>query len=152
MRRRIDPASFTPRYHQLADILREAIEAGEYGPGDLLPTELRLSQEYELGIDTVRDAMAVLRREGLVVTRHGHGSRVTERPEPTVKPVGPGVAITSRAPTEQERRRMELPEGTPVFVLSREGEDDEVLPAGPGTVLLTQAEEPEDDDESTEQG
>ena len=135
--RRIDPTSHTPLYHQLADLLRAAIQSGEYEPGFLLPTELALEQEFEVGRDTVRDAMAVLRREGLVVTRHGQGSRVAERPEPTVITLGPDVDVTTRMPTEDERRRKGLDEGTPVFVISRPGEPDEIVRGGPYTIIRT---------------
>jgi GntR family transcriptional regulator len=37
--------------------------------------------------------------------------------------------ISARMPTEQERRELGLSEGVPVLVVSREGADDEVLPA-----------------------
>src|SRR5262247_2027409 len=103
-RRRIDQASHQPLYHQLADILREAIQAGEYPAGSLLPNQVRLAQEYELGVDTVRDALAVLRREGLIVTTRGQGSRVRQVEEVTVRYVPPDAEISARMPTEQERR------------------------------------------------
>lgn len=143
----IDPSNPNPLYLQLADILREQIHTGEHGPGDLLPAERRLAQIYELGIDTVRDAMAVLRREGLIVTRRGQGSMVPELPDLHVTALGPGWDLTTRAPTEDERRRMRLAEGTPIVILSRPGQPDRIVPGGPGNVFRTQAEEPEDAEE-----
>lgn len=147
-RRRINPSDPSPLYMQVAEILREKITRGEYKVGELLPAERKLADTYQVGHDTIRDALAVLRREGLIVTRPGQGSLVPDHPTPTVIPVGPGVSIHARMPTEDERRRMGLPEGVPVFVLVRQGLPDEVIPGGPGTLLRTQAEEPENPEQS----
>jgi DNA-binding GntR family transcriptional regulator len=133
-RGRIDPAAHEPIYHQLADILREGIRAGEYPPGSLLPNQVRLAQEHELGVDTVRDALAVLRREGLIVTTRGQGSRVRPVEEVSVRYVPPDAEISARMPTETERRGLGLPEGVPVLVVSCEGQPDEVLPANENVV------------------
>jgi GntR family transcriptional regulator len=72
----IDQWSRVPRYQQLADILRVRIEAGEWAPGDLLPSENRLVQETGLAKNTVRQALGVLRESGHVVTIPTRGSFV----------------------------------------------------------------------------
>lgn len=144
-RRRIDHADPTALYLQLADIIREKVEVGVYAPGELLPPARNLAQEYEVSHDTVREAMAVLRREGLIYTRRGQGSRVRQLGERRVILVGPGVDIVTRMPTEAERRELDgLPEGIPVIVLSEPGQEDLILRGGPETVIRTQAEEPEE--------
>lgn len=122
MRRRLDPYSGRPLYRQVADDLRDAISTGELQPGELLPTESRLAADYEIGVDAVRDALAVLRGEGLVETLRGRGTSVRELPEPTVVKVPPGARITTRMPTEDERRRLGLAEGTPVLEVELRGE------------------------------
>src|SRR5437879_2578930 len=90
-RRSIDPYSGRPRYRQLADILRDAIATGELRPGVTLPTEGRLAGDYGLGVDAVRDAIAVLRGEGLVETERGKPSRVRPHREPALVEVPPGT-------------------------------------------------------------
>lgn len=115
-------------YRQLAALLRDAITAGELAPGALLPTERDLAHQYAIGLDTVRDALAVLRAEGLIQTRRGHGSRVREAPELIVVRVNREARIRARMPTEAERARLDLDEGVPVLVIRR-GEKEEILAA-----------------------
>lgn len=68
-----------PVYRQLAAILREKIQSGEYPPGRAIPSENRLMQEYGLARETVRKAIGVLADEGLVQAVQGRGVYVTER-------------------------------------------------------------------------
>jgi GntR family transcriptional regulator len=72
----VDPQSGTPKYVQLADILRAAIQRGDYPPGRLLPSEKRLGQEHEISPLTARHAVGILRKEGLVKTVPGRGIMV----------------------------------------------------------------------------
>ncbi|MEU8550515.1 GntR family transcriptional regulator [Streptomyces roseoverticillatus] len=65
-----------PKYQRIADDLRAAIESGEYGPGDRLPGESALAAQYEVATLTARQALKILRTEGLVETRKGAGARV----------------------------------------------------------------------------
>lgn len=115
-------------YRQLANLLRHAIAAGELAPGALLPTERELADQYAIGVDTVRDALAVLRAEGLIQTRRGHGSRVRTAPEFVVVLVDQTARIRARMPTEAERARLDLDEGVPLLVIRR-GEEEEILAA-----------------------
>lgn len=62
-----------PKYQRIADELREAIQAGEYGPGERLPGENDLMATYEVARMTARQALGVLQNEGLVESRKGAG-------------------------------------------------------------------------------
>jgi GntR family transcriptional regulator len=62
-----------PKYQQIADDLRAAIQAGDYGPGDRLPGEADLMGTYGVARMTARQAQGVLKSEGLVVARKGAG-------------------------------------------------------------------------------
>lgn len=75
----VDQMDPEPLYRQLAAELRGKIERGEYQPGQLLPSEAHLQQEYQLGRSTVRSALALLRDEGLVVTITARGTFVARR-------------------------------------------------------------------------
>ncbi len=126
----IDQASFEPVYRQLARILREQIQAGELRPGAALPSEAALSQTFGVGRDAVRDALASLRTEGLVVTTRGIGTFVREpATEVTVMHLGAGTRVAARVATADERQHLGIPEGTAVLVVTRPGQPDEVLPA-----------------------
>lgn len=68
-------------YHQIADGLRTQITEGALRPGDQLPTELALAKVHGVTRATVRQALAVLVNEGLVVAARprGHFVRAVER-------------------------------------------------------------------------
>ena len=67
-----------PLYHQLSQILREAIEQGVHQPGERLPSEPELIREYGVSRITVRQALDELETEGLIIRRHGKGTYVAE--------------------------------------------------------------------------
>lgn len=126
----IDQTSFEPVYRQLARILRGQIQAGELRPGAALPSEASLSQSFGVGRDAVRDALAALRSEGLVVTTRGIGTFVREpATEVAVVRRGVGTQVAARVATADERQQLGLPEGTAVLVITHPGQPDEVLPA-----------------------
>ena len=72
----IDPTARLPPYRQLAEIIRERIASGEYPKGSRLPSESDLMEEFEIGRNTARRAVAVLRDEGIVETVATRGSYV----------------------------------------------------------------------------
>lgn len=76
----IDPTSDRPVYRQIADVLRASIESGELAPGARLPSESELMQRFDVAQGTIRNALGVLRGEGLVLAEHGRGVFVRERP------------------------------------------------------------------------
>ncbi|MFJ8191131.1 GntR family transcriptional regulator [Streptomyces sp. NPDC096094] len=62
-----------PKYQRIADALREAIRTGDYGPGDRLPGENDLMATYGVARMTARQALSVLRDEGVAEARKGAG-------------------------------------------------------------------------------
>lgn len=58
-------------YRQVAADLREAITTGAYGEAGRLPAEGALAERYGVSRGTVRQALAVLRADGLVTSRRG---------------------------------------------------------------------------------
>ena len=77
----IDFRSQVPSYRQLADRIRAAIAAGEYGPDDAIPSLRTLQQETGLAMATVQHAIRVLVDEGLVYSVSGRGTFVAPRPK-----------------------------------------------------------------------
>lgn len=78
----IDHQGPVPVWRQLARILRDRIESGEYAPGRPIPSESHLAQEHELARATVRKAIGELKAEGLVQGVQGRGVFVAEQPRP----------------------------------------------------------------------
>jgi GntR family transcriptional regulator len=68
--------SFSPRYAQIAADLRRRIEVGEWGPGDRLPRLEAFEAEFDVARVTIRQAMEILEREGLVRRVQGKGTFV----------------------------------------------------------------------------
>jgi GntR family transcriptional regulator len=73
-----------PLYQKIADDLREQIESGLLLPGSQLRTELELREHYNASRNTVRDAIKSLITRGLVETRPGQGTFVTQTIVPFV--------------------------------------------------------------------
>jgi GntR family transcriptional regulator len=130
----IDPRSYEPTYVQLAGLIRAAIERGNLAPGALLPSEASLVQEHGVSRETARRAIALLRNEGRIVTRPGRGSYVRGVTDTDVVYVSREVQVATRMPSAHERQQLELPEGTPVLVVSRPGHEEQVLP-GDRTII-----------------
>ena len=80
MARGVDPMSDRPVYKQIADSLRAQIESGELAPGERVPSESALIAGFSVSQGTARQALALLRSEGLVVAQHGRGVFVRSRP------------------------------------------------------------------------
>lgn len=63
-------------YERIADDLRQSIRAGELKRGDRLPSETKLAEKYGRSVPTIRDALRLLRDEGLIEKQHGVGNFV----------------------------------------------------------------------------
>jgi GntR family transcriptional regulator len=72
----IDRTSDRPVYKQLADALRASVLSGELPGGSSLPSETELMERYGVSRNSARNAVALLRIEGVVFTEHGRGSFV----------------------------------------------------------------------------
>ena len=63
-------------YIQIADELKKNIQQAVYQSGDKLPTEARLSERFGVNRHTIRNAIAILKDEGLVRVDRGRGTFV----------------------------------------------------------------------------
>jgi GntR family transcriptional regulator len=68
-----------PRYVQLADLFRQRVDKGEWGPGSTLPSIDELMEQFDVARVTVRQAVALLADEGLLSPQRGRGTFVTEK-------------------------------------------------------------------------
>ena len=68
-----------PAYKKIREALRGRIRDGAYRVGDRLPSESELSREFGVARMTVRQALAQLAFENLIVAQTGRGSFVTAR-------------------------------------------------------------------------
>jgi DNA-binding FadR family transcriptional regulator len=112
-------------YEQVADDLRRKIRSGELPPGAKLPSEKYLADEYEVGRDTIRDAMQHLRKEGLIESRRGYRTIVRKTAQREPVPLPSDERLFARMPTPDECVEHNIPaDGVPVLVVG-----DKIYPA-----------------------
>jgi len=73
--------SFRPLYLQIKGLLVENLEAGQWRPGEAIPSELELAARFGVSQGTVRKAIEALASDNLVVRRQGKGTFVTTHTE-----------------------------------------------------------------------
>ena len=74
----VDRGSHTPYYLQLKEALTDGIERGEWGPGDLIPSEAELGKTFGVSRTVVRQALNEMTYDGLVVRQKGKGTFVAQ--------------------------------------------------------------------------
>jgi DNA-binding GntR family transcriptional regulator len=77
----VDPRAPTPLYRQLADLIAADIACGKLAAHQLVPSEAYLMQRHGLSRGTVRAAVRLLRKRGLVYTIDARGTFVDQQPE-----------------------------------------------------------------------
>ncbi|MFE2589929.1 GntR family transcriptional regulator [Streptomyces anthocyanicus] len=128
------------RHLDIADDLRQQITADRILPGERLPSEAALADRYRVSTVTLRRALAVLQREGLIEKIHGKGNFVRRPPRKIMYIGGWGVLdpwtaaepdsrVTIRSTALQAQAHLaallKVPTGSPIVeftCLSREGE------------------------------
>lgn len=131
----VSRSSQIPLYHQVANDIRGRIAAGAWEPGRRIPSEPELSSLYGASRITIRQALAILTREGLITRQRGRGSfvrdaRIIARPSRltsfTAEMRAKGVVTSSRvlvfevAETDDAvASRLGVPPGTLMLRLER---------------------------------
>jgi len=78
----IPPApTFQPLYLQIKALLERSLDAGEWRPGEAIPSEHELARRFGVSQGTVRKAIAALAAGNLVVRRQGKGTFVATHTE-----------------------------------------------------------------------
>ncbi|MGI6251481.1 MAG: FadR/GntR family transcriptional regulator [Anaerolineaceae bacterium] len=67
-------------FEQAVEQMHNLLSTEEIGIGDRLPTEQQLSEKFDIGRSSIREALRVLETEGLIEVRHGSGTYVTAKP------------------------------------------------------------------------
>ncbi|MGV9341821.1 GntR family transcriptional regulator [Streptomyces sp. NPDC003688] len=68
------------KYEEIAESLRVRIAAGEFAPGETIPSGRDLAEQWDVSRATAIKAVDVLRNDGVVVAKQGTGFVVTETP------------------------------------------------------------------------
>jgi GntR family transcriptional regulator len=67
-------------YAEIATHFRQQIADGTLAPGDRMPTQREVQEQFGASIATVNRAFQLLKAEGLTAARVGQGTTVTDRP------------------------------------------------------------------------
>lgn len=68
--------AFSPLYQQIKGLILQSLQAGEWRPGELIPSEMELAARFKVSQGTVRKAIDELAAENLVMRRQGKGTFV----------------------------------------------------------------------------
>jgi GntR family transcriptional regulator len=85
-----DPAppgtpAFSPLYQQIKGLILQSLQAGEWKPGEAIPSEMDLAARFRVSQGTVRKAIDELAAENLVLRRQGKGTFVSTHAEQHVR-------------------------------------------------------------------
>lgn len=70
---------FQPLYRQVKQLLLQRVVSGDWKPGDIIPSEAKLAEEFNVSQGTVRKALEEMASEHVVVRFQGKGTFVTTR-------------------------------------------------------------------------
>lgn len=77
--------AFSPLYQQIKALILQSLQAGEWKPGDLIPSEQELAARFKVSQGTVRKAIDELAADNLLVRRQGKGTFVATHHEQHVQ-------------------------------------------------------------------
>jgi GntR family transcriptional regulator len=77
-----DSPTFSPLYRQIKGLMIQALEAGEWRPGQLIPSEQELAARFNVSQGTVRKAVDELAADNLLVRKQGKGTYVASHNDP----------------------------------------------------------------------
>jgi GntR family transcriptional regulator len=77
--------AFSPLYRQIKALITQGLEAGEWKPGEAIPSEMELAARFKVSQGTVRKAIDELATENLLVRRQGKGTFVATHAEQKIQ-------------------------------------------------------------------
>ena len=77
--------AFSPLYRQIKGLLTRSLQAGEWRPGEAIPSETELAAHFRVSQGTVRKAIDELATEHLLVRRQGKGTFVATHAEEKIQ-------------------------------------------------------------------
>lgn len=122
-------------YLKVKEEIERSINEGELQPGDRLPSEPELAKKYEVSRPTLREALKMLQRERILISKNGVGTYVNNRSDFIINPLSKlqsvgqmiknggyteselDIKIYSREPEDDWKKQLQIDE--PVVVLER---------------------------------
>ena len=129
-----DSPSFQPLYDQIKILLTRSLIAGEWKPGEAIPSEMELAVRYQVSQGTVRKAIDALAAENILIRRQGKGTFVATHTEPKhqyrflriipdmgekIHPKTTFIDVKRGKANTEIARALDLKAGTPVTAVRR---------------------------------
>jgi len=127
--------SVIPLYHQLKERLKHSIEQGDWQPGDQIPSENQLVNEFNVSRNTAKKAIEELVQDGLLYRKQGKGTFVAKPrlqqslmglysfskvfKEKGLSPKDILIEIREVKPTQEIIQELQIPEDETVFEMKR---------------------------------
>ena len=130
----VDAPTFSPLYRQIKDLMIQALEAGEWRPGQLIPSEQELAARFSVSQGTVRKAVDELAADNLLVRKQGKGTYVASHHDPRalfrflrLVPIDGDLAQPESVPLEcwrakaglEAARMLSIRQGDPIIIVRR---------------------------------
>jgi len=74
--------TFSPLYRQIKALILQALETGEWRPGQVIPSEQELAARFSVSQGTVRKAIDEMAADNLLVRKQGKGTYVASHNDP----------------------------------------------------------------------
>jgi GntR family transcriptional regulator len=129
-----DSPTFSPLYRQIKDLILQALDKGEWRPGESIPSEMELAARFSVSQGTVRKAIDEMAAENLLVRRQGKGTYVASHSDPRaffrflrLAPLTGGIESSKSTPLEcwrakagvEAARVLGLKAGDPIIIVRR---------------------------------
>lgn len=129
-----DSPTFSPLYRQIKNLIVQALDAGEWLPGQTIPSEQELALRFGVSQGTVRKAVDELAAENILIRRQGKGTFVSTHQDPRavfrflrLKAVNGGPVLPKSQPLEclrgkagqEAARNLGIEPGSQIFIVRR---------------------------------
>ncbi len=126
--------TFSPLYRQIKALIVQALVAGEWRPGQAIPSEQELASRFGVSQGTVRKAIDEMAAENMVVRKQGKGTYVASHNDPRalfrflrLVPVDGDLAPPQSVPLEcwrakaghEASRMLGIEPGAPIIIVRR---------------------------------
>lgn len=126
--------TFSPLYRQIKGLILQALEAGEWRPGEAIPSEIELATRFSVSQGTVRKAIDEMAAENLLLRRQGKGTFVASHSDPRaffrflrLVPLKGGIEQSTSIPLEcwrakagqEAARTLGIKLGDPIIIVRR---------------------------------
>jgi len=126
--------TFSPLYRQIKGLIMQALEAGEWRPGEVIPSEIELAARFNVSQGTVRKAIDEMAAENLLLRRQGKGTYVASHSDPRaffrflrLMPLSGNIEHSNSVPLEcwrakagqEAARTLAIKLGDPIIIVRR---------------------------------